>query len=556
MNLSRLLFDNITQGKRYTFRLIEAILDGEYGHPNINRLDLVRALIFVSQNKVNKGDTLNTVIKFLNDNISYFRWLISSNKSFDLEAQRENYFIYELHLSKLVKDRKLTSITKYDYLLNVARLVDAANEFIESRKDEVQSNNIKSIFFELGLEQPKHKRKRIYDLNVSDTQKLARCLAHLYLQIDTKAIHGQLPFEIEYDNKTLTLKTNISSSFDDLKEASLYKRRKKEKNAGRAMLSPSNKLSDDQRWVFVNLKRNIFFMMFVIATGGNKSTVLELRRNEVKRLPAGNDQTIYNFKNRAGHIVPLTIFNNFKPLMDDYISFRDTTFSGEYQSKWLFPMIYHDGVISDNTVPLFRSERIKSILIHFETPWQPPRLLRRTYVNWINRYSDNDQMTAAMAGHDVETFYKSYFEPNHQRAVVEILNFHKTFDPKKLSVIGGQCEGKPESIETIPSAIAKPNCILPTGCLFCEAHLHVESAEYVWNLTTFRFLKHLEAAYGYLDKDNNISEPTDATVNKITFILEEFKDKHADWVSEALDRVHAGDFHPNWVDAIDLINGF
>jgi hypothetical protein len=405
---------------------------------------------------------------------------------------------------------------------------------------------------------PKRSGRKYDQQTLSDTQIFARALLDIYFSFSDEAIYGQLPLEIIIEQgkdsrRKLSYNPSPAILFENLSHHGIYNRKRIEFNAGRRLHSPTRNLKHDNRWVLANVKRNTFLLMFIIASGANLTPLLSLTNGDVKTVPAGADQTIYKFKHRASHEVNITIYDAFKPILKHYQKWRDELFVGELENPWLFPSLN-----SDCSVTEFPSDTISSLrnlVLKLNVPWQPPKIIRRTFVNWAHRYFENPILSSEMSSHSIETFFRSYHAPNHQRAIAETQSFWKNFDPASLSVIGGNCNGKPIPVKNLNTALAKPNCILPSGCLFCENHKDIDSSDYVWSLVSFRFLKLLEAGNSSLSKDSRNYEPVDLIVNRVTDKLEAFKMKRAQWVEDAILRVTNDDFHPSWVHLIDMCNG-
>lgn len=99
-----------------------------------------------------------------------------------------------------------------------------------------------------------------------------------------------------------------------------------------------------------------------------------------------------------------------------------------------------------------------------------------------------------------------------------------------------------------------PDCLTPSGCLWCKHLRDVDSFEYVWSLVSFRYLKSFESGR-LTGKDK---APSDLAIDRITEKTNWFRDsseKRANWVVEAEARVEEGDFHPNWAPIIEFLEG-
>ncbi|WP_018984823.1 hypothetical protein [Salinimonas chungwhensis] len=548
LDLSRYLF-NITKTTRATTKSLNLdVKEGLYGKPVDSKIDWVRSLKHIAQNKINVGASHNTVIRFIKDVKAFHDWIYSCEGSYKPSKQRKNYFLYSQHLASRVIEGEIKEISRYDKLLNISSFIDSFTGLADEK------SYCKGVFYELSLRCPKTNVKKYDKQLLVEIKEMASALMQLYSSIDEESIFGQLPIEARINNKKFYINFSAAYSVDKLKKSAKRSRLRFENISGRQFLSPSESLVHDKRWAIVNLKRNAFFMMFIIATGANLSQAISITNQETKTLPSGADQTIFKFKLRAGHEVGVNIYNNFKELFNNYKRWRDSIFVGEYESEWLFPTFDLSGQVAK--FPGNNLSRLRKILMDSGVSWHSSRELRRTNINWMYRFLEDSKEAAAMAGHDLATFYRSYMAPNHQRAVMESQQFWTEFDVTKLSVMGGYCDGEPIPIKDISPVLAVPNCTTASGCLVCQHHKDVDSYDYIWSLASFRYLKQLESASSHLSKLSSTLEPADVIINQITSRLETFKVKRPDWVIAAIDRVELFDFHPQWVNAIDMLVGF
>lgn len=189
--------------------------------------------------------------------------------------------------------------------------------------------------------------------------------------------------------------------------------------------------------------------------------------------------------------------------------------------------------------------------------WITPRELRNTRVNWLLRRSGDPSLTAEMAQHTKEVLRERYEQPSQQRAMAEVAQFWSKHDPiqqrdLKLSVIASSCTGEPETVVGRPDAVPQPNCVSPSGCLWCKHHRDVDSADYVWSLSTFRHLNTIEASMSV----GAAEVPSGVVTNLLSEKISWFKSSsssRAGWVLEAQERIEEGDYHPNWAAIIEVL---
>lgn len=163
--------------------------------------------------------------------------------------------------------------------------------------------------------------------------------------------------------------------------------------------------------------------------------------------------------------------------------------------------------------------------------------------------------------HDKEVLLRDYERPHHQRATVEILDFHKATDPAFAPPGPGMCVDSgltPVPIDGISLIAPKPDCISPEGCLFCSKHRDIMNADYCWKLASHAKIKSLETSL--------YKPPLKQEVHPAYLVIERINQKlaaissgskvRATWVRDAKDAVRSGRYHPNWSGQIKLLEVF
>lgn len=103
----------------------------------------------------------------------------------------------------------------------------------------------------------------------------------------------------------------------------------------------------------------------------------------------------------------------------------------------------------------------------------------------------------------------------------------------------------------MPATAVQPDCMTPSGCLFCDHQRDIDSPDHVWSLASFRLLKSFEEVEA---KSNLGPNPAQATINRITAklnFIEASSSERAQWVKEALLRLEEGRYHPAWEGLIE-----
>jgi hypothetical protein len=164
-----------------------------------------------------------------------------------------------------------------------------------------------------------------------------------------------------------------------------------------------------------------------------------------------------------------------------------------------------------------------------------------------------------MAQHSKETLLRVYERPSLQRAMIEVTRFWSQHDStlaQTVSTAPGNCNGQPLATPGTPSNVATPDCVRPSGCLWCEHHRDVDNQDYVWSLTSFRHLKTIEVSKWHRPQDSREIHPAEYAIDRITDKLRWFHDsnpRRREWVKEAQARIDEANYHPDWWRAISRV---
>jgi len=296
---------------------------------------------------------------------------------------------------------------------------------------------------------------------------------------------------------------------------------------------PADSINGDvKRIVLAKLRIFAEFMIFLFQTGLNVSQALMLKREPFKyTLQGETDWWVEPYKARAGRTTPFKIFKAYKGWFKAYLAFCDEHFPDD---DYLFPAI----ASGSRTAGATATRTIRRYFKAHGAPWMPPSEIRTTRVNFLLRISGDPERTAQVHGHGVATMMQHYVRPSQQRSASALTAFWKD---GPVSQIESGCDRQPQAVIDKPADVVEPDCTHASGCLWCEKHRDIESFDYVWNLTSFKHLKLIEA--GQL-KTGDI--PADKSIERCIEKLEAFKEQHDDWVEEAQLRVDEGDYHSTW----------
>lgn len=302
----------------------------------------------------------------------------------------------------------------------------------------------------------------------------------------------------------------------------------------------------------VNLRLEAELLMFIGQTGMNLAQAHQLKIRHFSYASYLDGYQVKDRKERRGGEVLFEIFKEYKPHFERYLAWRRDLF---HDAELLFPFVRSGR--AEHMHPQFRLRFIcKKLNIRFV----PPRTLRSARVNWLLRRSGDPDLTAALAQHTKETLLGVYERPSQQRAMGEVMRFWSKNDPGLAStpVAPGQCDGRPVPMPGIPKHAPEPDCVRPSGCLWCEHHRDIDSQDYVWALASFRHLKIIELSKWQAPAGTQDVHPAALVVERISQKLRWFGESRARrkaWVDEALTRIDEGTYHRDWHGAIEIVEG-
>ncbi|VBT21828.1 Uncharacterised protein [Burkholderia pseudomallei] len=289
--------------------------------------------------------------------------------------------------------------------------------------------------------------------------------------------------------------------------------------------------------------------MFIGQTGMNLAQAHTLKLRHFSYSSDIDGYKVRDYKHRRGGEVLFEIFSEYRSHFERYLQWRRTLFPN---SEQLFPII-REGA-HESCAPRF--DLIIGVCKQAGVPWTPPSMLRGTRVNWLLRRSGDPDLTAEVVQHYKQTLLEVYEHPSQQRAIGEITRFWQVNDPTLASaararaVAPGECDGKPVASPAKPETAPSPDCMRPSGCLWCEHHRDIDSLDYVWSMACFRHLKVLEVSkHCFPSTAEKQLHPAQHAIDKLSEKLTWFKNSNAtrrSWVEEALARVEEGNYHGEW----------
>lgn len=537
------------------------IADGVLWEPQMERLELLQAVKEELENRLHAGQSANSVPHYLATLTGFLRFLDEGQCSFSLAKLEFNFLEYAeyLFIKSRSKGSKLSSKSAYTKAATLSSIFGSILG-IPNTVRLVNRTRLRS-----GKGGAKAVSRSAEKQNLEAAFKQGNFLVDITEGLSKEAIYGPLPIKIpvragliEGDEVLLHAGLQDLELGDASKSVWTYREKFRYQEAlqrREAVIDISPRKYGAKRWHLVNIRVQAEFLIFLAQTGMNLTQAKELGRGALKYKPLGDSWQVRCYKNRRGGEVSFRIYKSYKPFLERFRAFVNHFFP---DSKYFFPQFDNHGEgESYSRTGVTHFSMLRKLFKAHGLSWITPRELRNTRVNWLLRRSGDSELTADMAQHTREVLKDQYERPSQQRAMAEVTRFWSKHDPikqgeLKASVISSSCNGEPESVADIPELIVEPNCVNPSGCLWCKHHRDVDSGDYVWSISSFRHLKTIEASMT-LNRDE---VPSDVVVGRLSEKLSWFKNsssKRADWVSEAQERIEEGDYHPNWAPIIELL---
>lgn len=299
------------------------------------------------------------------------------------------------------------------------------------------------------------------------------------------------------------------------------------------------------RFYITNRRIEAELLMFIAQTGMNLAQAHPLKLKHYTYASHLDGYQVREWKPRRQGPVLFEVFSDYKPHFERYLEWRRKIFP---DSDLLFPLVSLRGR-SREKAPNFS---LRDICHKINLKFVPPQLLRNTRVNWLLRQTNDPDLTADMAQHQRETLLKVYERPSQQRAISEIVRFWAKHDPtitRRTPAGPGDCDGSPSLTTPLPAGAPPPDCIRPSGCLWCDKYRDKDNLDYIWSLASFRYLKHIEMSKALAQQRIDNHHPAMQVIHRLSDKLNWFTNstpKRSSWVEEALARVEEGNYHPDW----------
>jgi hypothetical protein len=553
-NLAPLLFRD--GAATHTRRVAERITNGSLGAPQFERIPLVTKIHESINGKLVSGGSFYSANASINNFRYMFTWAERTGAQITLDSVEKVYLAWTdslVHRQQVVKD--LVQCSAYSKASVVGNILD-----------DVLQRPFPLITMTRLRVPNRRKRARTIKAekqNLADTFEFGHFLQDICDALPFNVVlRGALPVHIPLRRGGELIEwsgyTNWKSVLHHRANPLTDQTPGKQRRAQRKCLARFEAWESDgtlrTRRSLANKRSEAELLLFIGQTGMNFTQAHRLKLAHFSYASHLDGYVVRDRKGRRGGDVLFEIYREYKPHFERYLDWRRQLFP---DSDDLFPLEVEPGRAFLKLPQFGLRYTCESIGLAFVSP----RKLRNTRVNWLLRRTGDPDLTAAMAQHSKETLLEVYEQPSQQRAMTEVTHFWAQHDPSlsAASAGPGECDGNPVPLKDLPKEVLMPDCIRPSGCLWCEHHRDIDSHDYVWSLACFRHLKIIEVSVWTPPKGQaRESHPAQLVVNRITDKLRWFRDsnqRRQEWVDEALARVEEGNYHPDWRRRINAMEG-
>lgn len=560
IRLPDLTFPNMTRGTRETpcnlafllyrggaktptWRVVRMIAAGQLGKPLSNRLDLVTKIHEVINAKLIEGGSMYTAQNTIRYIRNMFTWAEDQGYPLDIESIQRTYLNWTdslVHRHRIVKD--LSQMSAYTIGIGAGNVLD-----------DVLNREI-PLFSMCRLHLPKQRKTAMgvnaEKQNLADTFAFGHLLQDICDALSTEVVlQGPLPVRIPLRGGEELIEWSAYPNPAVAERHLLaHKQGLSTPNQGRALAHFLAWEADGTlrtRYTLANRRIEAELLMFIGQTGMNFTQAHKLKLRHFTYSSHLDGYQVRDRKARRQGEVLFEIFKEYKPHFERYLEWRRLLFP---ESNAIFPFIRKGGRAFQKH-PQFH---LRAICKRIGVRFVPPLRLRNTRVNWLLRRTGDPDLTASMAQHQKETLLSTYERPSQQRAMGEIIRFWSEHDPTltHTTPVGpGQCNGIPVQLESAPNNAPTPDCIRPSGCMWCEHHRDIDNPDYLWSLVSFRHLKIIEMSRLATPQRGKETHPAQYVINRISEKLRWFSESNKSrrlWLEEALARVEEGYYHPEW----------
>lgn len=527
--------------------VVAAIASGRLGQPVAERLPLIVKLHEVISDKLVAGgspETTKSEVKLLR---TFYGWADTASCALTLDSIEHDFLAWADHLWHRQQVQKTISAdTAYRYAFVVAPILD---EVLQLRAGLMSKVRLTSAQCKKRL------GTRADKTNLEHMFAFGHVLTDISDSLSVEIIRGPLPAQLRFRDGQVIEEWLMLYGRNDAKFQfePLMPPSRKAICAGRRAAYQAD-VSLRTRGPLANLRTATEMLIFIAQTGMNLAQARQLRVSKFtyqSHVDGYEVRRVYKAR-RKGEVV-FQIFSEYRVRFERYLTWRRTLFPTD-EDGLLFPRVARGGRLS---VAPGDFGMVKRRCTALGVRFFGPQSLRMMRVNWLARHSGDVSLTAEMAQHSQATLLRTYDQPNHPLASIEISRFHLRTDPALAMPGSGVCiEAVPRQLANVPEEATRPDCISPAGCLFCQHQRDLDSFDHVWSLASYRYLKSLELARYRPPAASKAPHPAAAAVARITSKLTLFQGSNAVralWVRDAVARIDEEDFHPKWDGFIRLL---
>ena len=459
----------------------KAIAQGLLGEVVTERINLVRLIHEFIEGKLVGGGSPVTALGQIKSVVMLFAWADEAGATLSLSTAQATYIDWSEDLLQRIRVAKdLKQGTAYGYVRQCGQVLDGV---LDRAMPMVELTRIKRP---TGRKTPQGAAAD--KQNLQGTFAFGRLIQDICDGLPLDVIFGPRPVKFPRQNGSEIVLAQSGRTAGPAEQRHRANVRASEKLA----LAYAADRSPDRpgRKAVVNLRIMAEMLMFIGQTGKGLTETIILPLHRFTYESDTDGYKVLDYKNRAGGQVLFRIYSAYRGHFERYLEWRRALFPKTEQR--LFPLIRGKGV-REATRPEFSA--IQKVCKQADIAWMPPSALRGTRVNWLLRRSGDPGLTAEMAQHSKRVLLEVYERPSLQRSASEITVFWAKNDPnlagkERLLAAGpGECGGNRATSLGKPQAAPEPDCISPSGCLWCENHRDVDSFDYLWSLACFKHLK-------------------------------------------------------------------
>lgn len=529
------------------------IADGKLGRPLRERIELVKRLHEEMTARLVGGGAKASVFSTFKSLRAFVAWVDELDQPLSLESVEDTYRHWCDYLRSRVLLKVIKNISAYSEGGGVSTILDAV---LERSQPLILTTRLRI-----------HKSGQRAVSRSADKQSLTDTFACGQLCLDIidslpyEAVYGPLPAIVRLrDGQEIKLWSRLR---DSAKVACLqpgYKHKVNTEKIFRLRAAWEEDRTLRTRYPLINLRVMVELMVFIGQTGMNLSQAQNLLMAQYSYKSCIDGYEVRDYKERRGGEVLFNIFADYKEMFADYLAWREKIFGST--SNRLFPFIRGKGALETTPIDF---KLLKAICKPMGIAYVSPRKLRNIRVNWLLRRSRDPGLTAEQAQHTKETLLRVYERPSSQAAQVEITQFWKKNDPRLGGTLmpcpaPGSCDGVPEAMQGLPPESPKPDCMNPSGCLFCSHHRDIDSEDYVWSTASMRYLNTIilprfrPPTKGKADSAGHVQMVLDVLTDKLKWFSDSNAKRKA-WVDESLEKLAEGDYHVHWRYLIESAEG-